>query len=110
MNNLESFDNDAGNSEAVKALVDAGADVSLAAVGGVTPLHAAAERGGLDLVHLLLKVLPFGHAVPFVSLHFGCLLCAVSALACLLLWHLPFQVVDICLPFKFASAFSDDSS
>lgn len=110
MNNLESFDNDAGNSEAVKALVDAGADVSLAAVGGVTPLHAAAERGGLDLVHLLLKVLPFGHAVPFVSLHFACLLFAVTSLACLLLWHLPFQVVDICLPFKFVSAFSGDSS
>ena len=46
----------------MKALLDAGADVSLAAEGGVTPLHAAAELGGLELVNLLLKVLPFGHA------------------------------------------------
>ena len=48
-----------GNLEAVKALVDAGADVSLAAEGGVTALHAAAELGSLDLVHLLLKVPPY---------------------------------------------------
>lgn len=45
----------------MKALVEAGANVSLAADGGVTPLHAAAELGVLDLVNVLLKVLSFDH-------------------------------------------------
>lgn len=63
------FDTCAGNVEAVKALVDAGADVSLAAEGGVTALHAAAELGSLDLVHLLLKVPPL---TPCCPLHSPC--------------------------------------
>lgn len=67
VNSLESFDSDAGNLEAVKALVEAGANVSLAADGGVTPLHAAAELGGLDLVKLLLKVSPLA-MLSFASL------------------------------------------
>ena len=90
VNSLESFDSDAGNLEAIKALVEAGADVSLAADGGVTPLHAAAELGGLDLVNLLLKVLPVGHA----ALGFP----AITPFACLLLWCLSFQVIAVCLP------------
>ncbi len=44
--------------EAVKALVKANADVSIAAEGGVTALHAAAELGNLELVQLLLQVQP----------------------------------------------------
>ena len=52
------FRHNAGNIECVQALVDAGADVSIAAEGGVTSLHAAAELGALLLVQLLLQVLP----------------------------------------------------
>ncbi len=44
--------------EAVRALVKANADVSIAAEGGVTALHAAAELGSLELVQLLLQVQP----------------------------------------------------
>ena len=46
----------AGNIEAVKLLVKAGAEVSIAAEGGVTALHAASELGNLELVQLLLQV------------------------------------------------------
>lgn len=77
VSSLQRFDTCAGNFEAVKALVDAGADVSLAAEGGVTALHAAAELGSLDLVHLLLKVPPLTPRCPLHSpcstfVHVGC--------------------------------------
>ncbi len=42
--------------DAVRALVKANADVSIAAEHGVTALHAAAELGNLELVQLLLQV------------------------------------------------------
>jgi len=42
--------------EAVKALLKANADMSIAAEGGVTALHAAAELGNLELVQILLQV------------------------------------------------------
>ena len=43
--------------EAIKALLEAHADMSIAAEGGVTALHAAAELGDLELVQLLLQVM-----------------------------------------------------
>ena len=46
----------AGNLECAKALVVGHADASIAAEHGVTALHAAAELGNLELVHLLLQV------------------------------------------------------
>ena len=46
----------AGNVEAVKALVAAHADVTIPAEQGVTALHAAAELGNMQLVQLLLQV------------------------------------------------------
>lgn len=104
MNSLKGFGSAAGNMEAVKALVEAGADVSLAADGGVTPLHAAAELGGLDLVNLLLKVLPFG-LLPFVCLAL-CGICLCTHSICLP-WavRLPFQVIALSLPVESGSAF-----
>ena len=46
----------AGSKDIVEELIKAGASVTAAAVGGATPLHAAAEAGALDLVLLLLQV------------------------------------------------------
>ena len=40
----------------MEALAAKGADANIAAQGGVTPLHAAAENGGLSMVQALLKV------------------------------------------------------
>jgi ankyrin repeat protein len=37
--------------------VKAGANLNIAAEGGVTPLHAAAENGSLDCVQVLIQVL-----------------------------------------------------
>lgn len=39
----------------MQLLVDAGADVTVAAKGGGTPLHAAAEAGALAIVQVLLR-------------------------------------------------------
>ena len=47
---------EAGSTETVQALAQHGADMSLAALGGVTPLHAAAEIGVLPTVNALLEV------------------------------------------------------
>ena len=41
----------------MQQLLAAGADPTVAADGGATPLHAAAEAGQLDTVLLLLEVL-----------------------------------------------------
>ena len=46
-----------------KRLLDAGTDVNLAAVNGVTPLMAAAYGGQADIVALLLDAGPNPHAV-----------------------------------------------
>lgn len=120
----KTFGSDTGNLEAVKALVEAGADVSLAADGGVTPLHAAAELGGIDLLKLLLKVLllamlPFALCVcpsiafsvlafqfqgpslcaPLLSLHFGTCPCHTLAFAVVT------PYVCLCLPNTLMLAF-----
>ena len=42
----------------MEALAAKGADANVAAQGGVTPLHAAAENGGLSVIKALLKVTP----------------------------------------------------
>ena len=89
MNSLKGFDSAAGNLEAVKALVEARADLSVSADGGVTPLHAAAELGALDLVNLLLKVVHFD-LLPFVCLS----LCDIFLLYSL---HLLALCVAVCL-------------
>ena len=69
--------------ESVEALVEAGADVNIAAEGGVTALHAAAELGNLPLVQLLLKVLPALTFAPFpaaiwAGLAWAAALCSVQ--------------------------------
>lgn len=53
----------------VRALVKAGANVNVAAGGGVTPLHVAAENGDVDNVKILLDVscLPLSY-LPSVSI------------------------------------------
>lgn len=122
---VHNFDSDTGNLETVKALVAAGADVSLAADGGVTPLHAAAELGGIDLVKLLLKVLPIGSAalclpcplplasacpIPVLCLPFNC---QVFPCMCILSVHfgtysskiLPVSSYFLCLPDTTKGAF-----
>ena len=60
--------------EAIKALLRHDADVSIAAEGGVTALHAAAELGNLELVQLLLKV-RFTLLLLNDLAHLACLLC-----------------------------------
>ena len=42
----------------LEALTKAGADVNLAATGGVTPLHIAAEQGLAEMLPLLLEACP----------------------------------------------------
>jgi len=42
-------------------LISKGADVNVAAAGGVTALHIAAESGDVGIVQSLLKVLPYTH-------------------------------------------------
>jgi len=44
-----------GNRDAVRALLDAGADPDLAAPGGAGALALAAERGDLEMVDLLIR-------------------------------------------------------
>ncbi len=46
----------AGSKDIVQQLLAAGADPTIAAMGGATPLHAAAEAGQLETVLLLLQV------------------------------------------------------
>ena len=48
-------DHHAGSKDIVEALLAAGADAGAPALGGATPLHAAAEAGSLDIVLLLIK-------------------------------------------------------
>ena len=79
----------------MKALVEAGADVTLAAEGGVTPLHAAAELGALDLVQLLLKVLPVGCAAVCLSFSLTSAF-QVIPFACLVTQHLPVGHAALC--------------
>ena len=45
----------AGSKDIVEQLLAAGADPTIAAAGGATPLHAAAEAGQLDIVLMLLQ-------------------------------------------------------
>ena len=40
----------------MRSLLDAGANPNAQAIGGVAPLHAAAEAGSLDCASALLKV------------------------------------------------------
>jgi hypothetical protein len=43
-----------GNLEAVKLLVDAGADRNLASLDGYTPLHVASKHGNVEIMRLLM--------------------------------------------------------
>ena len=85
----------------MEQLLAAGADPTIAADGGATPLHAAAEAGQLDSVLLLLKVLtqnpqceqladdlrllqlPQMHGLSPGSLHVICLLCLRKHQTCM---------------------------
>ena len=48
----------AGSEQLLDELIKKGADVKVAAAGGVTALHVAAEGGDVSIVRSLLKVLP----------------------------------------------------
>ena len=54
----------AGAEQLLNELIKKGADVKVAAAGGVTALHVAAEGGDVGIVQSLLKVLPL--ADPYV--------------------------------------------
>jgi uncharacterized protein len=45
----------ANNSDIAKILLEAGADVNVAQVSGITPLHSAAQYGNIELIILLLE-------------------------------------------------------
>ncbi|MEJ6982311.1 ankyrin repeat domain-containing protein [Pedobacter sp. P351] len=45
----------ANNIEIAKILLEAGADVNVRQISGVTPLHSAAQHGNIDLIILLLE-------------------------------------------------------